>query len=127
MSSIGNTCEYPPPAAPPFIPKQGPREGSRRATMAFLPMWFKPWANATEVVVFPLPLLLGVVAVTKISLPWLICAWLGTKSTLALYFPYCSKISGSTLLSVAIASMRFSFACWAISMSVSIVFRAVNI
>ena len=74
MSSIGNTCEYPPPAAPPFIPKQGPREGSRSATIAFLPMWFNPCARATDVVVLPLPLLLGVVAVTKISLLWLICA-----------------------------------------------------
>ena len=29
ISSMGSTCEYPPPAAPPFIPNTGPIEGSR--------------------------------------------------------------------------------------------------
>ena len=34
MSSIGSTCAYPPPAAPPFTPKQGPRLGSRKQITA---------------------------------------------------------------------------------------------
>ncbi|SIH90438.1 Uncharacterised protein [Mycobacteroides abscessus subsp. abscessus] len=34
MSSIGTTWAYPPPAAPPFIPKTGPMLGSRRASTA---------------------------------------------------------------------------------------------
>ena len=36
-SSIGTTWEYPPPAAPPLIPKHGPSEGSRNAIIAFFP------------------------------------------------------------------------------------------
>ena len=78
-------------------------------------------------VVLPLPLLLGVVAVTKMSLPCAMRSWLGVKSILALYLPYCSRMSGLMLFSVAIVSMRFNWACWAISISVSIVFCAVNI
>ena len=38
MSSIGTTCAYPPPAAPPFMPNDGPSDGSRRQIIAFLPM-----------------------------------------------------------------------------------------
>ena len=95
--------------------------------MAFFPMWFNPCAKATDVVVFPLPLLLGVVAVTRMSLPWAMRSWLGMKSTLALYLPYCSMFSVSMLFSVAIASMRFNCACCAISMSVSIKISEVNI
>jgi formate--tetrahydrofolate ligase len=36
-SSIGTTWAYPPPAAPPLIPKHGPRDGSRSAMTAFFP------------------------------------------------------------------------------------------
>ena len=38
ISSIGNTWAYPPPAAPPFTPITGPKEGSRKAIIAFLPI-----------------------------------------------------------------------------------------
>ena len=38
MSSIGITCDIPPPAAPPFIPKTGPSDGSLIVTKAFLPI-----------------------------------------------------------------------------------------
>lgn len=44
--TIGSTCAYPPPAAPPFIPKQGPKEGSRKATITFLPNPVKPQGKA---------------------------------------------------------------------------------
>ena len=40
ISSIGITCEYPPPAAPPLTPKTGPIDGSRSAIQAFLPILF---------------------------------------------------------------------------------------
>lgn len=66
--SIGNTCAYPPPAAPPFIPKHGPNDGSRKATIAFLPILFKPSAKPMETVVLPMPALVAVMAVTKIKL-----------------------------------------------------------
>jgi len=37
-SSIGTTWAYPPPAAPPLIPKHGPKDGSLKAATAFLPI-----------------------------------------------------------------------------------------
>ena len=77
MSSIGTTCAYPPPAAPPFIPKTGPRDGSRRAISAFLPMWRSASPKPTVVVVFPSPAGVGLIAVTKISL---LSLFLGSES-----------------------------------------------
>jgi hypothetical protein len=70
--------------------------------MAFLPILFRPCAKATEVVVFPLPLLLGVVAVTKIKLPLATFASSMVKFTLALYLPYCSICSASIPIDDAI-------------------------
>ena len=69
MSSMGTTCAYPPPAAPPLIPKTGPREASRRQSTGFLPMCPSPCVSETDVVVLPSPALVGVIAVTSISLP----------------------------------------------------------
>ena len=89
ISSIGTTWAYPPPAAPPLIPKTGPREGSRRAMTAFSPIAERASTNPTEVVVFPSPAGVGEMAVTRISFPSslsLSCSsWL--LSILALYFP----------------------------------------
>ena len=65
---MGSTCAYPPPAAPPFIPKTGPKEGSRKATILFLPSRFNPKDKLTVVTVFPFPALVGEIAVTKTSL-----------------------------------------------------------
>ena len=58
-------AEEPPPAAPPLIPKTGPKEGSRRTTTAFFPNLFNPSFNPIEVVVFPSPAGVGVMAVTR--------------------------------------------------------------
>ena len=69
ICSIGTTCAYPPPAAPPFIPNDGPRLGSLKHTIDFFPILFKPSFNPTEVVVLPSPAGVGVIAVTKTSLP----------------------------------------------------------
>jgi len=69
MSSMGTTWAQPPPAAPPLTPNTGPREGSRRATTDFLPSFRRPSASPTEVVVLPSPAGVGVMAVTRISLP----------------------------------------------------------
>ncbi len=69
MSSIGTTCAWPPPAAPPLTPKTGPREGSRRAITAFFPMAERASTNPTEVVVLPSPAGVGEIAVTRMSLP----------------------------------------------------------
>ena len=37
MSSIGTTCVYPPPAAPPLMPNTGPSDASRRQSATFFP------------------------------------------------------------------------------------------
>ncbi len=66
---MGTTWAYPPPAAPPFSPNTGPSEGSRRATTAFLPSRRSPSARPMVVVVLPSPAGVGVMAVTRISLP----------------------------------------------------------
>ena len=68
--SAGSTCDRPPPAAPPFMPKTGPSEGSREERIARLPMRSSPWTRPMEVTVFPSPETVGVVAVTRMSLPW---------------------------------------------------------
>ena len=55
MSSIGTTWEYPPPAAPPLIPKTGPSDGSLSATIAFLPILFIASPKPIDTVVLPSP------------------------------------------------------------------------
>ena len=69
ITPYGATWAQPPPAAPPLTPNTGPREGSRRATTDFLPSFRRPSASPTEVVVLPSPAGVGVMAVTRISLP----------------------------------------------------------
>ena len=69
MSSIGTTWAYPPPAAPPLMPNTGPSDGSRSATTTFLPWRARASANPTVVVVLPSPAGVGLIAVTKMSLP----------------------------------------------------------
>jgi hypothetical protein len=59
----------PPPAAPPFMPKFGPSEASRMQIMAFLPIRLRPSPSPTVVVVLPSPAGVGLIAVTRISLP----------------------------------------------------------
>ena len=69
MSSIGTTCAYPPPAAPPFTPNTGPRLGSRMQSATFLPMRRSACARPTDTVLFPSPAGVGFVAVTTTSRP----------------------------------------------------------
>ena len=51
------------------MPKHGPSDGSRMQTAAFLPMAFSPSPRPTVVVVLPSPAGVGLIAVTRISLP----------------------------------------------------------
>jgi hypothetical protein len=69
MSSIGITWARPPPAAPPFMPKHGPSDASRMQTAARLPMRDRPSPSPTVVVVLPSPAGVGLIAVTRMSLP----------------------------------------------------------
>src|SRR5256885_80538 len=70
ISSIGRTWDRPPPVAPPFVPNTGPRDGSRTATMPFVPRRFMAWPSPTVVRVFPSPYRVGVVPVTRTNFPW---------------------------------------------------------
>ena len=67
---MGTTWAYPPPAAPPFTPNTGPRDGSRRHKSTFLSSRFSASASPTLVVVLPSPAGVGLMAVTRISFPF---------------------------------------------------------
>ena len=72
---MGTICAKPPPAAPPFIPNTGPKEGSLKQMIVFLPIRFKASPKPTLVVVFPSPAGVGLIAVTKINFPsFLFCS-----------------------------------------------------
>src|SRR6056300_101986 len=120
ISSIGTICAYPPPAAPPFIPKFGPKDASRIQIIAFLPMRFKPSPRPTVVVVLPSPAGVGLMAVTKINLPFsrscneLMNSWL----TFALSCPYGKRSFASMPNFAPISKIGFLFASRAISISV---------
>ena len=86
--SMGSTCAYPPPAAPPFMPKHGPSEGSRRAQKALRPMRFSPKASPIDTVVLPMPALVGVMAVTNIKLLcFTFSSSINSSETFAIYLP----------------------------------------
>ena len=88
ISTIGINCAYPPPAAPPLIPKTGPKLGSRNTAMVFFPILFRPSHRPTETVVFPSPAGVGLMAVTKISFAFFIfSSSMYDNGILALYFP----------------------------------------
>ena len=71
ISSIGATWAYPPPVAPPLIPKTGPKEGSLNATNTFSPNLANPSATPIVVVVFPSPAGVGFIAVVNINFDFL--------------------------------------------------------
>ena len=95
ISSIGTTWEYPPPAAPPLMPKHGPRDGSLSVVMVFFPSLFSAIDSPTFVVVFPSPAGVGLMAVTSTSFPLGRSFSRSNTSGLifALYFPYSSNSS----------------------------------
>src|SRR5215469_10214152 len=52
------------------MPNDGPSEGSRRHSIALLPIWFSASVRPTVVVVLPSPAGVGVMADTRINLPF---------------------------------------------------------
>ena len=86
ISSIGTTCEYPPPVAPPFIPNTGPKDGSLKTPIAF---FFKKHNASNKpilTVVLPSPNGVGFTAVTSINFPLALVLTI-VSSIFALYFP----------------------------------------
>ena len=66
------------------MPNTGPRLGSRRQSMVFLPRAFMASARPTLVVVLPSPAGVGLMAVTRISLPCFFALWINRWLILAL-------------------------------------------
>ena len=122
MSSIGMTCAYPPPAAPPFMPKTGPSAGSRRHSIAFSPSRVRASPSPTVVVVLPSPAGVGETAVMRISRPWRRGgSEPSTRSGIfALKRPYGSILSGSMPSRSAIVAIGSGVAAWAISILFSV-------
>ncbi len=88
ISSIGSTCAYPPPAAPPFIPNTGPNDGSLITTVALTPILLSPSVSPIEVVVFPSPAGVGVMAVTRTSFfPLALLSSISFNGSFAILFP----------------------------------------
>ena len=58
------------------MPKQGPNDGSRKASIAFLPIWLSPKARPTLTVVLPIPAFVGLIAVTNTRWCFFICSTL---------------------------------------------------
>src|SRR5690606_16519826 len=117
--SMGSTCEYPAPAAPPLIPKVGPIEGWRNVSTDVRPMWFNPWASPTAVVVLPSPSGVGVMAVitTYFAIGRSAIVLTTDGSILATWRPYGTRYSSSIPSWAAISTGGRRVADWAISRS----------
>ena len=82
---MGTTCDQPPPAAPPLIPKTGPSDASRMQSTGLRPRRLSASASPTEVVDLPSPAAVGLQPVTSTSLaPRSGRAWTTSSGTLAL-------------------------------------------
>ena len=71
------------------MPNTGPSDGSRRQRTGLRPILPRPWVSETEVVVFPSPAFVGVIAVTQTSFAsgrWASRS-ITDRSTFALYLP----------------------------------------
>src|SRR6266478_6647712 len=90
ISSIGTTCDRPPPVPPPFMPSVGPIDGSRRAMTGRPPTRHSAWPSPMVMVVLPSPAGVGVIEETTTSLPSGRPARAASAATrtLALSWPY---------------------------------------
>ena len=86
--SIGTTWAYPPPAAPPFMPKQGPRLGSRKARTERLPMRLSAIDKPILTVVLPIPARVGEIELTRTRrLQATRSSSINERGTFAIYLP----------------------------------------
>ncbi len=109
-SSMGTTCAWPPPAAPPLIPNIGPSDGWRIAAMVRQPIRFSAIESPMVVVVLPSPSGVGVIAVTSMYFPSGRPAsrFITGSVTFALCLPYSSSSSSSRPRPAAISAMGLS-------------------
>ena len=101
------------------MPNTGPKDGSLKASTAFFPILCNPSAKPIAMVVFPSPSGVGLIAVTKISFPFLFCCICEEYEIgiFALYFPYVSNSSSGTPSFCAICVIGCKVAFLAISIS----------
>ena len=118
ISSIGATWACPPPVAPPFIPNTGPNDGSLNANIDFFPIFLNPSAIAIDIVVFPSPKGVGLIAVTNTNFPFEFLLYFSKFDIFALYFPYNSTSFSSIFVFLAMSNIFSRFTCFAISISV---------
>ena len=85
--------------------------------MVWCPMWFMASARPIDVVVLPSPAGVGLMAVTRTSLPLRGASASEWMSTLALVRPYGSIMSSVRPARAATSAMGSIWAPWAISMS----------
>ena len=123
ICSIGITCEKPPPAAPPLIPKTGPIDGSRTTQVALCPRRLRPWLSPIVVTVFPSPKGVGLTEVTRIKNPCLPddLDFIVSHLILAIVGPCIIKSLLESPSFAAISSIGLGSALRAISKSLSIV------
>src|ERR1700722_7627541 len=116
---MGTIWAWPPPVAPPFMPKLGPSEGSRRQIIVFLPIRLSASPKPTVVVVLPSPAGVGLIAVTRMSFPSGLFERLLRKSysSLAMKRPNGRKADSGAPIFAAISAIGFRRAALAISMS----------
>mmetsp|Transcript_5438 Transcript_5438/g.22536 ORF Transcript_5438/g.22536 Transcript_5438/m.22536 type:complete len:657 (+) Transcript_5438:826-2796(+) len=133
-TSIGMTCEYPPPAAPPLTPKIGPCDGCRIVVTTRL--WsVAPSACERPIVVvdLPSPRGVGLTPTTTTRLPPAVFSssssrcgeprwssrrrWTRSKSTLAACRPYESVSSSRRPAARATSTMGSGVVCCEMSMS----------
>src|ERR1700733_1521489 len=101
------------------MPKLGPREGSRRQIIVFLPMRLSASPRPMVVVVLPSPAGVGLIAVTRMSFPSGRFERLLRKSysSLAMKRPNGCKADSGAPIFAAISAIGFKRAARAISMS----------
>src|SRR4030095_8571834 len=104
------------------MPNTGPSDGSRKHTAAFLPIRLSPSPGPLFLVLCPAPPGVGLIAVTRISLPSGLpcCFAIQSSEIFPLVRPYGTSASSGIARRFAISEIGSSFPCWAISMSVNI-------
>src|SRR5271157_1911425 len=101
------------------MPKHGPSEGSRRQMIAFLPMRLSASPRPMVVVVLPSPASVGLIAVTRMSLPSGLSARLRRKSysSLAIDRPNGCRADSGAPIFAAISAIGLRRVARAISTS----------
>ena len=83
---MGTTWLYPPPAAPPLMPKSGPIDGCRMQVTTLRPSFARPSERPIVLTVLPSPSGVGVIALTTTyrARGWSSRRWIAESDTFAM-------------------------------------------